>query len=150
MPIIATVSATQVAESIKILVGDNGSLHRSLMQFDVWANDRQRIKLGEPNPDCKTCGLRVFEFLDADAQESTAVLCGRNAVQIAPPRQTKLDLPELAEKLRNISDVRQNEYLVRFFSGENEMTVFNDGRAIIRGTDDITVARSLYAKYIGN
>ena len=150
MPIIATVSATQVAEAIKILVGDTASLHGSLMQFDVWANDRQRIELGEPNPDCKTCGQHIYEFLDAEAQESSAVLCGRNAVQIAPPRQTKLDLNGLADKLRNISDVKQNEYLVRFTSGENELTVFGDGRAIIRGTDDVTVARSLYSKYVGN
>jgi adenylyltransferase/sulfurtransferase len=61
-----------------------------------------------------------------------------------------LDLPGLADKLKNISDVKQNEYLLRFVSGENEMTVFSDGRAIIRGTDDVTVARSLYAKYIGS
>jgi molybdopterin/thiamine biosynthesis adenylyltransferase len=150
MPIIATVSATQVAEALKILVGDTASLHGSLMQFDVWANDRQRIKLGEPDPDCKTCGKRIFEFLDADAQGSSAVLCGRNAVQLSPPRQTQLDLKVLADKLRNISDVKQNEYLVRFTSGENEVTVFGDGRAIVRGTDDVTVARSLYAKYIGS
>ena len=149
MPIIATISATQVAEALKILVGDTASLHRSLMQFDVWANDRQRIKLGEPNPDCKTCGQRNFEFLDAESAEFSAVLCGRNAVQIAPPRPTELDLPQLAAKLRNIAEVKQNEYLVRFTSGENEVTVFRDGRAIIRGTDDVSAARSLYAKYIG-
>src|SRR5437773_3741022 len=107
MPIIATVSATQVAEALKILVGDAASLHRSLMQFDVWANDRQRIKLGEPNPDCKTCGQKCFEFLDTESQEFSAVLCGRNAVQIAPPRPTELDLPQLAEKLGNIAEVKQ-------------------------------------------
>jgi adenylyltransferase/sulfurtransferase len=150
MPIIAIVSATQVSETLKILVGDKDSLHRSLMQFDVWANDRQRIKLGEPNPDCKTCGQRAFEFLDAESQEFSAVLCGRNAVQIAPPQTTRLDLPALAEKLRNIGDVKQNEYLVRFTQSENEVTVFSDGRAIVKGTDDISAARSLYAKYIGN
>src|SRR5688572_15073639 len=83
MPIIATVSATQVSEAIKLLVGDRASLHRSLMQFDVWANDRQRIKLGGPSPDCRTCGGRVFEYLDAETQEFSAVLCGRNAVQLA-------------------------------------------------------------------
>ena len=149
MPIIATVSATQVSEALKILVGDTASLHRSLMQFDVWANDRQRIQLGEPNPDCKTCGHHIFEFLDADAQEFSAVLCGRNAVQIAPPQATTLDLPQLAEKLRNIVEVKQNEYLVRFMSGENEMTVFRDGRAIIKGTDDVSTARSLYARFVG-
>ena len=149
MPIIATVSATQVAEALKILVGDTASLHGSLMQFDVWANDRQRIKLGKPNPDCKTCGKRIFEFLDADAQEFSAVLCGRDAVQIAPPRPTQIDLAGLAEKLKNLGEVKQNEYLVRFNSGENEVTVFADGRAIVKGTDDVSVARSLYSRYIG-
>ncbi len=149
MPIIATVSATQVAEALKLLVGDNASLHRSLMQFDVWANDRQRIKLGEPNPDCKTCGHRIFEFLDSEAQEFSAVLCGRNAVQIAPPKTTQLDLFQLAEKLASVANVKQNEYLVRFTTGDNEVTVFRDGRAIIKGTDDISVARSLYSRYIG-
>src|ERR1043166_5523797 len=95
MPIIATVSATQVSEALKILVGDTDSLHHSLMQFDVWANDRQRIKLGEPDPQCKTCGQHIYEFLDAEASESSAVLCGRNAVQIAPLRPTEFDLPQI-------------------------------------------------------
>ena len=149
MPIIATVAATQVAEALKILVGDTASLHRSLMQFDVWANDRQRIKLGEPNPDCKTCGQRIFEFLDAEAQEFSAVLCGRNAVQIAPPNSVPLDLERLAATLSSIAEVKQNEYLLRFTSGEYEMTVFRDGRAIVKGTDDISAARSLYARYVG-
>ncbi len=150
MPIIATVSATQVAEALKLLVGDIDSLHGSLMQFDVWANDRQRIKLGEPNADCKCCGQRVFEFLDAESGEFSAVLCGRNAVQIAPPRPVQLDLEELAERLGSVADVKQNEYLVRFSLGENEVTVFADGRAIVKGTDDITIARSLYSRYVGS
>lgn len=150
MPIIATVSATQVAEALKLLVGDIDSLHGSLMQFDVWANDRQRIKLGPPNADCKCCGQRVFEFLDAESGEFSAVLCGRNAVQIAPPKPVKLDLQKLAERLSSVADVKLNDYLVRFFSGENEITVFTDGRAIIKGTDDVAAARSLYAKFVGN
>lgn len=149
MPIIATVAAMQVSEALKLLVGDTASLHRSLMQFDVWANDRQRIKLDKPNPDCKCCGQHIYEFLDADAQEFAAVLCGRNAVQIAPPRPTEIDLVSLAKRLGSIADVKQNEYLLRFMSGENELTVFRDGRAIVKGTDDISVARSLYARYIG-
>ncbi|MEQ1605658.1 MAG: ThiF family adenylyltransferase [Pyrinomonadaceae bacterium] len=149
MPIIATVSATQVAEALKILIGDLDSLHGSLMQFDVWANDRQRIKLGEPDPDCKTCGRRIFEFLDAETQEFSAVLCGRGAVQIAPPKHAEIDLVQLAGKLANITEIHQNKYLVRFKSGENEITVFADGRAIVKGTDDISVARSLYSRYIG-
>jgi molybdopterin-synthase adenylyltransferase len=150
MPIIATVASTQVTEALKLLIGDTDSLHGSLMQFDVWANDRQRIKLGEPNADCKCCGQHIYEFFDAETQEFAAVLCGRNAVQIAPANSIELDLSQLAERLRNVFEVKQNEYLVRFISGENEMTVFSDGRAIIKGTDDLTAARSLYAKYIGS
>ena len=74
----------------------------------------------------------------------------RNAVQIAPPRPAELDLEKLAEKLSSLGEVKQNEYLVRFSSGENEITVFADGRAIIKGTDDVVAARSLYSKFIGN
>ncbi len=150
MPIISTVSATQVSEALKILVGDLDSLHGSLMQFDVWANDRQKIKLGKPAPECTACGRRKFEFLDADNAEFSAVLCGRDAVQIAAPRETTLDLPALAERLGRLTDVKQNEYLVRFTTGENEITVFRDGRAIIKGTDDISAARSLYSRFIGS
>lgn len=149
MPIIATVSATQVAEALKILTGNMADLHGSLMQFDVWANDRQRIKLGEPNPDCKTCGQRIFEFLDSETQEFSAVLCGRDAVQIAPSKASVVDLEALADRLEPISAVRVNEYLLRFTAGENEITVFRDGRAIIKGIDDIAAARSLYARFVG-
>ncbi|HQZ96364.1 MAG TPA: ThiF family adenylyltransferase [Pyrinomonadaceae bacterium] len=150
MPIIATVSATQVAEALKILVGDLESLHGSLMQFDVWANERQRIRLGEPDADCKTCGQRIFEFLDPETQEFSAVLCGRDAVQIAPPKPTLIDLEGLASKLGSLGEVKQNEYLVRFLSNGREMTIFADGRAIVKGTDDISAARALYSRYIGN
>lgn len=150
MPIIATVSATQVAEALKILVGDFASLHRSLMQFDIWANDRQRIKLGPPNPDCKPCGQKIFEFLDSESQDFSAVLCGRNAVQIAPPKPTVIDLHDLAARLSSLADVKQNEYLVRLFANGHEMTVFADGRAIVKGTDDTSVARALYSRFVGN
>ena len=149
MPIIANISAIQVAEAIKILVGDGNSLHRSIVQIDVWQNDWRKIKLAGPNPDCKTCGQRNFEFLDAESQEFSAVLCGRNAVQIAPPRPTEIDLENFAAKISNIPAVKWNEYLVRFTVGENEITVFRDGRAIVKGTDDVSVARTLYSRFVG-
>ncbi|MGH9946846.1 MAG: ThiF family adenylyltransferase [Pyrinomonadaceae bacterium] len=150
MPIISSISAVQVAEAIKLLVGTKDDLHGSLMQIDVWANDWRKIKLAGPQPDCPTCGKREFKFLDADSQEFAAVLCGRNAVQIAPPSPTILDLVSFAEKLTSITDVKQNEYLVRFAIDELEVTVFADGRAIVKGTDEIAAARSVYAKYIGS
>ena len=149
MPIIASVSAVQVTEAIKLLVGDDTALHRSLMQIDVWSNDWHRIKLAGPNPDCKCCGHREFEFLNAEAQEFSAVLCGRNAVQIAPPRPTDLDLASFASRLNSSTPVKQNEYLVRFEVAGHEVTLFKDARAIIKGTDDVAAARSIYAKYVG-
>jgi molybdopterin/thiamine biosynthesis adenylyltransferase len=144
MPVIATVSAVQVTEALKILVGDMASLHGSLMQFDLWANDRQRIRLDTPNPDC------LFDFLDTETPEFSAVLCGRNAVQIAPPRPVTLDLEQLADRLQFAAAVNQNEYLLRFMSGDLEMTLFRDGRAIVKGTDDVAAARSMYARFVGS
>jgi molybdopterin-synthase adenylyltransferase len=148
-PIISTISAIQTTEALKILTGNFDKLHESLLQFDVWQNDWRKIKLGEPNPDCVTCGQRKFEFLETGGQEFSAVLCGRNAVQIAPPQKTDLDLPSMAEKLKSLGDVKLNEYLLRLTVGEHELTVFRDARAIIRGTDDVSTARSIYARFVG-
>jgi molybdopterin-synthase adenylyltransferase len=148
-PIIATISAVQVAEALKILVGKSDKLHKSLMQFDVWQNDWRRIKLGAPNVDCQCCGKRNFEFLEAESAEFSAVLCGRNAVQISPPKSAKIDLEMLAARLKGLGEVKQNEYLVRLKLDAYELTVFADARAIIRGTEDVSAARSLYAKFVG-
>jgi molybdopterin-synthase adenylyltransferase len=149
MPIISSISSIQVAEAIKLLVGDLDSLHRSLIQIDVWQNDWRKIKLAGRNPDCRTCVRHEFEFLDAEAVEFAAVLCGRNAVQIAPPRPVEIDLAGFAAKISNITGVKCNEYLVRFSVNGNEITVFKDGRAIVKGTDDLSIARGLYARYVG-
>ncbi|MCC7309602.1 MAG: ThiF family adenylyltransferase [Acidobacteria bacterium] len=150
MPIISSIASVQVAEAIKLLVGDLDSLHRSLIQIDIWRNDWRKIKLAGPEPNCKTCVQHRYEFLDADAVEFSAVLCGRDAVQIAPPRPVKIDLSGFAAKLSNISGVKWNEYLVRFTVNGNEITLFADGRAIVKGTGDVTVARSLYSRYVGS
>ncbi len=149
MPIITSISAIQTTEAIKILTGNLDKLHRSLIQVDVWQSDWRKIKLSTPNEDCETCGKRNFELLEGDSQELFTTLCGRDAVQISAPKPTKLDLSILADKLKNLGEVKQNEYLVRFKIDGFEITVFQDARAIIKGTDDLTRARSLYAKYIG-
>lgn len=149
MPIITSISAIQTTEAIKILTGNSDKLHKSLIQVDVWQSDWRKIKLSTPNQDCETCGKRNFELLEGDSQEFFTTLCGRDAVQISAPKPTKLDLSNLADKLRNLGEVKQNEYLVRFQIDGFEITVFQDARAIIKGTDDLTRARSLYAKYIG-
>lgn len=150
MPIISVVAAVQVAEALKLLTGQDESLHRSLMQFDVWRNEWRKINPGVPSPDCPTCGLANFATLDAAAGDFAAVLCGRNAVQISPAESTQIDFEQLAERLRFTGEVKFNDYLLRFRTGDFEVTVFQDARSIIRGTSEIKTARSLYAKYIGN
>lgn len=150
MPIISVVAAVQVAEALKLLTGQHQSLHRSLMQFDIWRNEWRKIDPGPPSPDCPTCGLSRFATLEATAGDFAAILCGRNAVQISPTQSTRINFGELAERLRVTGDVKFNDYLLRFRTGEFEVTVFQDARSIIRGTSEIKTARSLYAKYIGN
>jgi adenylyltransferase/sulfurtransferase len=120
------------------------------MQFDVWQNEWRKIGLGAPHSDCATCGLGQYETLEPASAESAAVLCGRDAIQISPPRPTIVNFSLLAERLRLAGDVKFNEYLLRFKTGPFELTVFHDARSIVRGTDQIATARSLYAKYIGN
>jgi molybdopterin/thiamine biosynthesis adenylyltransferase len=150
MPIISVVAAVQVSEALKVLIGQAESLHRSLMQFDVWRNEWRRIALAEPSADCPTCALRQFESLDAVQPEFAAVLCGRHAVQVSPAHPVQVDLSALSHKLQSVGEVKGNDYLLRFRTGDYELTVFSDARSIIRGTDNIATARSLYAKYIGN
>jgi adenylyltransferase/sulfurtransferase len=150
MPIISVVSAVQISEALKLLTGQNDKLHRSLMQIDVWRNEWRKINPGPPSPECPTCGLGNFATLDAASGDFAAVLCGRNAVQISPAQATRLNFEELAERLRLTGEVKFNDYLLRFRTGDFELTVFQDARSIIRGTSEIKTARSLYAKYIGN
>src|SRR5918993_4303919 len=149
MPIIAVVAAVQVSEALKLLAGKEESLHRALMQFDVWQNEWRRVRLKGPEPDCPTCALARYETLEAEAGDYTAVMCGRDAVQVSPSAPTRIDLGELAERLRAAGEVKVNPYLVRLRAGGYELTIFEDARAIIRGTDDVTTARSLYARYVG-
>ena len=150
MPIISVVAAVQVTEALKLLTGQVESLHKSLKHFDVWRNEWRSIHVGGRVADCPTCGLGRFESLEAQSREFAAVLCGRHAVQVSPSGPVQVDLLALSQRLESAGEVRANDYLLRFRTGDYEMTVFQDARSIIRGTDDIATARSLYAKYIGN
>ena len=150
MPIISVVAAVQVSEAFKLLTGREEKLHGSLMQFDVWQNEWRRVRLGEPDPDCPVCARGIYETLDAESADFAAVLCGRNAVQVSPRAASRLDLRALAERLTASGEVKVNEYLVRLRAGDYELTVFEDARAIVRGTDDPATARTLYARYVGN
>lgn len=150
LPIIATVSAWQVAETLKLLTGQTDKLHGRLLQFDMWANQLRQINPGQPVPDCPACQQHRYDYLAASGGQLIMTLCGRNAVQITPATTTRLDFAELAEQLRPVGEVSYNRFLLRFTVNGCEITVFPDARSIIKGTDDQRLARSLYARYIGN
>lgn len=149
-PIIASISAIQTTEALKILTGNFDALNKSLIQIDVWENYWRKIKLKKPNADCETCAKRNFDFLTAENADFFTALCGRDAVQIQPNNSSQIDLEKLAENLKNLGEIKLNEYLLRLKIDGYELTIFKDARAIIRGTDDISTARSIYAKYIGS
>ena len=149
-PIISTISSIQVSEAIKIITGKTDKLHGSLVQVDVWENDWRKIKLSEPNEDCETCQKKEFEFLAAENADSITSLCGRDAVQIRPVNSTGIDLASFSQKFKDDKTLKVNDYLLRFRAEGYEITLFKDARAIIKGTDDKSTARSVYAKYIGS
>jgi adenylyltransferase/sulfurtransferase len=151
-PAVHTVAAFQVSEVLKLVVGDRGRLNRRLIAFDVWDLTFDRIDIGEPRPDCPTCGQRQFEFLGRSTVGNDTVLCGHDAVQVLMQSPAALNLSALAERLSSAGDVMVNRFLLRFSdqASGRELTVFPDGRAIIKGTTDPIEARSLYARFIGN
>lgn len=149
-PIISSISSIQTTEALKLLTGREEDLHGCLIQVDIWKNEWRKINIAERDPECPTCAKRKFEFLDAESVDRSTVLCGRDAIQISPPAPTKIDLAALAAKLSPLGATKVNEYLLRFSADEVEMTLFSDGRAIFRGTEDPAVAKTLYARYVGS
>ena len=145
--IVNLIASLEVTEALKILAGRGDALHGRLLACDVWRGRFQSIRV-ERNPACRACAREEFPYLEGQAQ-AHITMCGRDSVQIHE-RGRALDLNLLEERLaRTINDVRQNGFLLRFRIPPYEMTVFSDGRAILKGTKDPAVARSLYAKYIG-
>jgi adenylyltransferase/sulfurtransferase len=138
------VASLQVADALKILTG--AEVEARLLSVDVWKNTWRSISTAERNPECPACGRRLFRHLEGAGRPPIS-LCGRNSVQIHA--RSAIDLAALGETLRPLGPVRANEFALRFECAPYEMTVFPDGRAIIKGTTDIGVARSLYARYIG-
>lgn len=146
--IVGAITGVASTEALKILL-DSEKVSREMFWMDVWENTSERIELPR-QPDCPTCGQHHYEFLDSLAGTSSTSLCGRNAVQVRSGRRgASLDLPGLAERLQPVGQVSYNEFLLRFTVDDYELTVFPDARAIIKGTDDQQVARSVYARYIG-
>ncbi|MGH9786106.1 MAG: ThiF family adenylyltransferase [Terriglobia bacterium] len=143
----SAVASIQAAEALKLLVGDRQALHRKLISFDVWENRFQAVDPSHPAEDCRVCGRREFVHLSGE-RSVQITLCGRNSVQIHE-RRRPVDFAELEARLQSLGSVRSNPFVMQFSVAPYEMTIFPDGRAIIKGTTDPGLARSLYARYIG-
>jgi len=145
--LVASIAAT---EAMKFLVGgaQTAALRRSLMSFDVWANEQAEISAAKPRPGCRACGQRDFIHLAGEGRPHIT-LCGRNSVQIHE-RQRPIDFAEMDRRLQPHGAVRHNDFVLKFWREPYEMTLFPDGRAIIKGTSDTAVARSLYARFVGS
>ena len=145
--VVASIAAT---EALKLLLGGEalGQLRKTLWSLDVWINERAEIAAGKPRAGCRACGARDFVHLAGEGRPHIT-LCGRNSVQIHE-RARPIDLAEMQRRLESHGTVRHNEFVLKFWRDPYEMTLFPDGRAIIKGTTDTGVARSLYARYVGS
>ena len=144
---VGVIASMEATEAIKLLAHRPEALHGKMLSFDVWTGAFQSVRVAR-NPHCRCCVRRDFSYLSGEAQPHIT-LCGRDSVQIHE-RNRRLDLGELGRRLSaSAPEVRNNDFLLRFRVAPYEVTVFADGRAIIKGTKDPAVARSLYARYIG-
>ena len=142
------IGSIQATEAIKFLVGAKDKLRRTLLSYDVWSNEQAEIAAARPRSGCQTCGKREFVHL-AGERRPQITLCGRNSVQIHE-RNRPVDFLEMSTKLGAHGTVKHNAFVLKFWRDPYEMTLFSDGRAIIKGTNDTAVARSLYARFVGS
>jgi len=150
-PLVNIVASLQSMEAIKILSGNSAAVNRNLVSVDVWTGRVRSLDVSTSRPPagCLCCGQRKFEFLDGARVAPTVVLCGRDAIQISPATDgARIDLKALASRLRGERAVA-NEFMLRFGADGLTFTVFPDGRSIIQGTSNPTVARAAHAKYVG-
>ena len=152
-PAVHIVAALQTIEVFKLLTGRASEINRHLVHVDAWSGRLVNMNVASVREggDCPSCGRGEFVYLDGKQSSTTASLCGRNAVQVHPPSCTPIDLSVMAAKLEPVAGVSltRNQFLLRATVDSYELTLFPDGRAIIKGTDNPDVARSLYAKYFG-
>ena len=150
-PIAGIIASFQVTEAIKILTGNYDSVNKNLLEIDVWETNFRQIDISElkDTNSCPTCKLHNYEFLEAEAGVMTTLLCGKNAIQVMSRNIGNIDLRHLEQRLGSIADVSCNDFMLKFKIKDHTFTVFPDGRAIINGTADTSIAKSLYSKYLG-
>ncbi len=147
-PVTAAIAALQVADALKIVSGHAGEITGAMVTLDLWAEWIRQVRPPARDPECPCCARGLFTYLDGTRRVPIS-LCGRNAVQIHE-RSRPVDLKQLARQLEPLAGVRFNEFALRAAIDCYELTVFPDGRAIVKGTTDIGIARSLYARYVGS
>lgn len=150
-PIVNVVASLQALEAMKILSGHPEAVQRKLTVLELWDNQIRQVKVDSlrDQGDCPTCNRGEFPWLAGERGSHTAVLCGRNAVQLSAHGTGRISLEALEAKLAGVGRITRNAFLLRLAVDDYLLTVFPDGRAIIGGTDDIPTARTVYAKYIG-
>jgi molybdopterin/thiamine biosynthesis adenylyltransferase len=148
-PAVAAIAALESVEGLKLLLDRRDALLKSLVVVDVWTGDFERIQTQRGQTRCPVCDDGRYELLNAERGSVTAVLCGRNAVHVHPRPAQALDLAALAGRLAGAGPVSVNNYLLRLEVEGYQLTLFADGRAIIKGTADPVQARALYARYVG-
>lgn len=148
-PIVDIVASYQSTEAIKLLIGSKEKIRKSLLSTDIWYNNNHEIKWGSPKKDCPTCGLMEYPSLKVEDNDHVSSLCGRETIQITPRGNRTWDLEEWKLRLQKVGHVEKNPFLIRFYIDGFKIVLFPDGRTLIQGTDDISVAKSVYAKYIG-
>ena len=142
------VASIEATEALKLLVGAEEQVRRTLLSFDVWRNERAEVSAAKPRPGCRACGERNFIHLAGEGRPHIT-LCGRNSVQIHE-RHRPIDFATMSLRLKPHGAVRHNDFVLKFWREPYELTLFPDGRAIVKGTTDAAVARSLYARFVGS
>src|SRR6202046_2145360 len=140
-------ASVEVTEALKFLVGAQDKMRRTLLGRDLWTTDQAEVSAAAPRARCTVCQLRDFTHLRGEDRPQIT-LCGRNSVQIHEHHRP-VDFAEMQRRLEPHGKVNFNRLLLRFERGGYTVTLFADGRALVQGTTDVTVARSLYARFIG-
>lgn len=150
-PIINVIASIQAIEAIKIMTGNRDAISQQLQSFDLWGNRAHAMNIAtlREQVECKTCQNEEFDWLKGNKGSHSAILCGRNAVQLSFPDRRQISLEQLASRLEANGPVEQNKFLLRFQTDDCTVTVFADGRAIINGTEDVAFAKKIYSQYIG-
>ncbi|MEH7300547.1 thiazole biosynthesis adenylyltransferase ThiF [Neobacillus drentensis] len=151
-PAVQMVIAHQTAEALKILVEDYDAVRTSFVSFDLWRNEYTSLKMSKAKfAGCLSCGEeRTYPYLDFENMTKTTVLCGRDTVQIRPAVASEISLERLAGQLNSLGyKVKGNPYLLSVEMGEERMVIFQDGRALVHGTKDLTHAKTIYQRILG-